>query len=213
MNLFIKTVTNTVKHWYIPLIVGLIFLGIGIYSMSSPLNSYKTLAMVFSFSFLFSGITEILFSISNRNEIDNWGWTLTFGVLTFVLGVLLVVNPEIPMKTLPIYIGFIVLFRSIMGISYAIELKNYGVKDWKNLLMIGVLGLILAFILVWNPLFAGMTIMFWIGIAIFAAGIFSIYLAFKLKKLNAMPKKISSELKTRYQTIKQELNDEIHKNN
>jgi phosphotransferase system glucose/maltose/N-acetylglucosamine-specific IIC component len=79
--------------------------------------------------------------------------------------------------------------------------------------MIGVLGLILAFILVWNPLFAGMTIMFWIGIAIFAAGIFSIYLAFKLKKLNAMPKKISSELKTRYQTIKQELNDEIHKNN
>jgi uncharacterized membrane protein HdeD (DUF308 family) len=162
---------------------------------------------------LYSGITEILFSISNRNEIDNWGWTLTFGVLTFVLGVLLVVNPEIPMKTLPIYIGFIVLFRSIMGISYAIELKNYGVKDWKNLLMIGVLGLILAFILVWNPLFAGMTIMFWIGIAIVAAGIFSIYLAFKLRKINEMPNKISSELKSRYEIIRQELNEEIQKHN
>jgi|TARA_B110000014_G_C20095976_1_gene574467 uncharacterized membrane protein HdeD (DUF308 family) len=213
MSNILKLVNNTVKHWYIPLIVGLLFSGIGIYSMLSPLNSYKTLAMIFSFSFLLSGVSEILFSLSNKKEIDNWGWTLTFGVLTFILGLLLVLNPEIPMKTLPIYIGFIVLFRSIMGISYAIELKNYGVKDWKNLLIIGILGLVLAFILIWNPLLAGMTIMFWIGIAIVAAGIFSIYLAFKLKKINEMPNKISNELKGRYQTIRQELNEEIQKHN
>jgi uncharacterized membrane protein HdeD (DUF308 family) len=213
MSNILKLVNNTVKHWYIPLIVGLLFSGIGIYSMLSPLNSYKTLAMIFSFSFLLSGVSEILFSLSNKKEIDNWGWTLTFGVLTFILGLLLVLNPEIPMKTLPIYIGFIVLFRSIMGISYAIELKNYAVKDWKNLLIIGILGLVLAFILIWNPLLAGMTIMFWIGIAIVAAGIFSIYLAFKLKKINEMPNKISNELKGRYQTIRQELNEEIQKHN
>tara|TARA_B110001450_G_C17409724_1_gene395255 strand:+ start:13 stop:654 length:642 start_codon:yes stop_codon:yes gene_type:complete len=213
MSNILKLVNNTVKHWYIPLIVGLLFSGIGTYSMLSPLNSYKTLAMIFSFSFLLSGVSEILFSLSNKKEIDNWGWTLTFGVLTFILGLLLVLNPEIPMKTLPIYIGFIVLFRSIMGISYAIELKNYGVKDWKNLLIIGILGLVLAFILIWNPLLAGMTIMFWIGIAIVAAGIFSIYLAFKLKKINEMPNKISNELKGRYQTIRQELNEEIQKHN
>ncbi len=211
MNHFIKTVNNTVKHWYVPLIVGLIFLAIGIYSMFSPLNSYKTIAMVFSYSFLISGVSEIIFSVVNRNEIDNWGWTLTFGILTFVLGVLLISNPELPMKTLPIYIGFIVLFRSIMGISYAIELKNYGVKDWKNLLIIGILGLVLAFILVWNPIFAGMTIVFWIGLAIIAAGVFSIYLALKLKKLNDMPNKIPEELKDRYKTIKQELHQEIQK--
>tara|TARA_B110001450_G_scaffold245933_1_gene259496 strand:+ start:389 stop:1030 length:642 start_codon:yes stop_codon:yes gene_type:complete len=213
MSNILKLVNNTVKHWYIPLIVGLLFSGIGIYSMLSPLNTYKTLAMIFSFSFLLSGVSEIMFSLSNKKEIDNWGWTLTFGVLTFVLGLLLVLNPEIPMKTLPIYIGFIALFRSIMGISYAIELKNYGVKDWKNLLTIGILGLVLAFILIWNPLFAGMTIMFWIGIAIVAAGIFSIYLAFKLKKINEMPNKISSELKSRYEIIRQELNEEIQKHN
>jgi uncharacterized membrane protein HdeD (DUF308 family) len=167
--------------------------------------------MVFSYSFLISGVSEIIFSVVNRNEIDNWGWTLTFGILTFVLGVLLISNPELPMKTLPIYIGFIVLFRSIMGISYAIELKNYGVKDWKNLLIIGILGLVLAFILVWNPIFAGMTIVFWIGLAIIAAGVFSIYLALKLKKLNDMPNKIPEELKDRYKTIKQELHEEIQK--
>jgi uncharacterized membrane protein HdeD (DUF308 family) len=94
MSSFLKTVTNTVKHWYIPLIVGLIFIGIGIYTLISPLESYLALSIIFSLSFLFSGLAEIIFSISNRNEIDNWGWTLAFGILTFLLGVLLIVRPS-----------------------------------------------------------------------------------------------------------------------
>jgi uncharacterized membrane protein HdeD (DUF308 family) len=210
MSNFLKTVNNTVKHWYIPLIVGLIFTGIGVFTLISPLESYLTLAMIFSFSFLFSGITEIIFSIVNRNEIDNWGWTLTFGTLSFLLGILLIMNPEIPMKTLPIYIGFVVLFRSIMGVSYALELKNYGVSDWKNLLIIGVLGVIFSFILIWNPIFAGMTIVFWMGLALLAGGIFSIYLSFKLKKIHAIPNKVSDDLKSRYDAIKKELQDELN---
>ncbi len=211
MNHFIKTVTNSVKHWYIPLIVGLIFLGVGIYTLVTPLASYLALSIVFSLSFLISGISEITFSISNRNEIDNWGWTLIFGILTFVLGILLLMNPEISIETLPLYIGFLVLFKSIAGISFAIELKNYGVKSWANLLILSIIGLILAFILIWNPILAGMTIVFWTGITIISGGIFGIYLSLKLKKINDIPSKISKELKDRYQSIKKELKEEVHK--
>jgi uncharacterized membrane protein HdeD (DUF308 family) len=211
MSNFLKTVTNTVKYWYIPLIVGLIFIGIGVYTIISPLKSYLALSILFSLSFLFSGISEIIFSISNRKEIDNWGWTLTFGILTFLLGVLLVMNPVISITTLPIYVGFVMLFRSIMGISYALELKNYGVLDWGNLMVLGILGLIFSFVLIWNPLFAGMTIVFWTGLAIISGGAFSVYLSFKLKKIKSLPNKISDDLKNRYNAIKQEVQNELSK--
>ena len=211
MSNFLKTVTNTVKYWYIPLIVGLIFIGIGVYTIISPLKSYLALSILFSLSFLFSGISEIIFSISNRKEIDNWGWTLTFGILTFLLGVLLVINPVISITTLPIYVGFVMLFRSIMGISYALELKNYGVLDWGNLMVLGILGLLFSFVLIWNPLFAGMTIVFWTGLAIISGGAFSVYLSFKLKKIKSLPNKISDDLKNRYNAIKQEVQNELSK--
>jgi len=211
MSNFLKTVTNTVKYWYIPLIVGLIFIGIGVYTIISPLESYLALSILFSLSFLFSGISEIIFSISNRKEIDNWGWTLTFGILTFLLGVLLVMNPVISITTLPIYVGFVMLFRSIMGISYALELKNYGVLDWGNLMVLGILGLLFSFVLIWNPLFAGMTIVFWTGLALISGGAFSVYLSFKLKKIKSLPNKISDDLKNRYNAIKQEVQNELSK--
>jgi len=209
MSNFVKTVTNTVKHWYIPLIVGLIFIGIGIYTLISPLESYLTLSIIFSLSFLFSGLSDTIFSISNRNEMENWGWTLTFGILTFVMGVLLILNPAISIITLPFYVGFVILFRSVMGISYAIELKKYGVLDWGNLMGIGVLGLLFSFILIWNPLFAGFTIVFWTGLAIISGGVFSVYLAFKLKKIKSIPNKISKDLKEKYDAIKREVQDEL----
>ena len=84
MSNFFKTVKNTVKYWYIPLIIGLTFIGTGIYTLVSPLESYVALSIIFSLSFLFSGLAEMVFSVANRDEIDNWGWTLAFGILTFL---------------------------------------------------------------------------------------------------------------------------------
>ncbi len=210
-NIF-KTIRNSIKYWYIPLIVGLLFIGVGIYTFMSPMESYSALSTIFSISFLFIGLSEIFFSIANRDEIDNWGWTLIFGIFTFVLGVLLVMNPAISMTTLPIYVGFLVLFRSIGGISFAIELKNNGILDWGNLMVIGVLGVLFSFVLIWNPLFGGMTIVFWTGLAIISAGIFSIYLSLKLKKIKSIPSKISSALKKEYEAIKQEIQAELKQN-
>lgn len=129
MSNFFKTVRNSIKYWYVSLLVGILFLIVEIYTFVTPLESYVALSVLFSVSFLASGVAEIIFSISNKNEIEGWGWNLAFGILTLITGVLLLMNPAISITTLPFYIGFLLMFRSIMGISYAIELKNYGVLN------------------------------------------------------------------------------------
>ena len=183
-NDFIKRVRSSVKHWYLALLVGILLICTGIWTLSSPLESYVALSMVFSISFLISGILEIVFALSNREELDGWGWTLALGILTAMVGILLLMNPEVSLATLPFYVGFLVMFRSIGAIGTALDLKNYKVLDWGTLMVIGILGLLFSFILLWNPVFAGMTVVIWTGIAFLVAGVFNVYLGFKLRNLH-----------------------------
>ncbi|HSH50470.1 MAG TPA: DUF308 domain-containing protein, partial [Bacteroidales bacterium] len=157
---------------------------------------------------LFGGLSEIIFSFSNRKQLDNWGWSLAFGIITFIVGVLLVINPALSMLTLAFYIGFIFLFRSVAAISFAVDIKKYGNKNWGGLLVLGILGVIFSFILIWNPIFAGLSAVILIGLSFFFAGLFSIYLSLQLRKLNKSSKKISSELRDRYENLMKEIRAE-----
>ena len=201
-----KTFTETIKHWYIPAIVGSIFIAVGIYTFASPATSYVALSILFSLSFLFAGLSEISFSLTNKNEMDNWGWMLAFGILTTVVGGLLLANPEVSMLTLSFYVGFLIIFRAISAISFSLDLKDYGIGDWGALMALGVIGLIFGVLMIWRPTFAGMTIVVWTGLAFITTGIFSLYLSFKLKKLNELPQKMPEDLKIRFRELQQEIN-------
>ena len=72
---------------------------------------------------------------------------------------------------------------------------------------LGVIGLIFSIIMIWNPAFAGMTIVIWTGLAFITTGIFSLYMAFKLKKLNELPQKMSEDLKLRHRQLQQEISE------
>ena len=190
----IKKVKSTVKHWYIPLVVGLLFIGLGIWTMFSPAESYLALAILFIIAFIVGGLLDIIFAISNKDELDGWGWELANGILMFIIGIIMAFNPAITLVTLPFYIGFVIMFRSIMAISSSMELKKYGVLDWGNLMAMGILGLIFSFILLWNPVFAGITIVVWTGLALITIGGYAIYFSLKLKKLHKVGKEIKEEI-------------------
>ncbi len=184
----LKNVRNSIRHWYLPLILGIILIVVGIFVFRTPLESYITLALLFSVTFLVTGVIEIAYAISNRKFSDTWGWSLAGGIIDFLLGIVLVSNPQIPIAILPLFVGFAILFRSTLVIAWSIELSRQKIEGWGNLTALGILGLLFSFILLWNPLFAGLTIVFYTGLAFIMAGIFQIYLAFRLKKLNKLVK-------------------------
>jgi uncharacterized membrane protein HdeD (DUF308 family) len=195
------------------MLFGLFFIAIGIWVFRTPLASYLTLAMLFSISFIVSGLSEIVFSISNKDELENWGWTLTSGILTLLMGGLLIMNPGVSVVTLPFYVGFVILFRSIGAISFSLDLKSYGVLDWGYLMGIGLLGVLFAFILLWNPLFGGMSVVIWTGLAFIIAGVYSCYFSLKLKKLHDVPNKLSNALMKKYDELESEIKKELANQN
>ena len=78
---FFKTIKNTVKYWYLPLIVGILLVIMGLYMYSIPQATYLSLVLFFSASFLVFGIMELVFAIQNKDNLDNWGWYLVGALL------------------------------------------------------------------------------------------------------------------------------------
>lgn len=205
---FLNSIRRSIKHWYIPLLVGLLFIVVSIVAFTSPVTSLLALSIFFALSFLFSGISEIIFSISNRKQLNNWGWSLAFGIITFIIGISLVSHPELSLAVLAFYVGFLLLFRSISSISFALDIKKYGGRNWGFLLFFGILGAIASFFLIWNPAFAGLSVVVLVALSFLFTGIFSIILSFQLRKLHRSSKAISEELRSRYDALMEEIRNE-----
>lgn len=205
---FLKTIKKTIKHWYIPLLVGLFFVIVSIVVFSSPTGSLMALSLLFALSFLFSGLSESIFALANRDQLDNWGWSLAFGIITLIVGVLLLLKPELSITALAFYIGFVILFRSISTIGFAMDVKKYGSRNWVQLLILGIIGTIVSFILIWNPLFAGLSVIVLVALNFLFAGLFSIVLSLQLRKLHKSSKKISDELVKRFDDLMIEIQNE-----
>ena len=205
---FLNSIKDTIKHWYIPALVGVFFVIVSIIVFTSPAGSLLTLSFLFAMSFIFGGLAEAVFSVVNRRQMENWGWSLAFGVITFIVGISLTMHPALSLTVLAFYIGFVILFRSVSAIGFALDIKKYGSKNWGVLLTLGILGTIFSFILIWNPLFAGMSVVILIAMSFLFAGLFSIFLSFQLRKLHKSSKTISANLRGRYDEVMKEINKE-----
>jgi uncharacterized membrane protein HdeD (DUF308 family) len=180
----IKRAKNFTKHWYLSLLLGILFICVGIWVFRTPLESYLTLSILFSVTIFISGISEIIYSLSNRKEMDNWGWVLAGGIIDLLLGIWLISSPLLSITILPFVVGFMMMFHSMTAMGFAFDLKGFAGSGWGWLLALGIIGLLFSFLLLWNPLFAGLTIVILTGCAFITIGFFRIILAFKLKHLH-----------------------------
>lgn len=174
--------SRATSHWYLPLLLGILFIALGVWVLVTPLESFLALAIFFAVTFLISGVLEIVYAISNRHSINKWGWSLAVGIVDLVIGIILVSTPALSMVVLPLYVGLGVLFRATLAVGWAFELKRREVPNWGWLLVIGILGLLFALIMLWNPLFGGLTIVIYTGLALISIGLFQVFLSLRLKK-------------------------------
>ena len=170
--------------WYLELIMGILFIAVGVWVFMTPAASYLALSIFFAVTFLATGIMEISVAISSRKYTEGWGWSLAGGIVDTLIGLLLVSKPVFTMAVLPFYVGFALMFRSALAIGFSFALGRLKIPGWGFMLFIGILGIILAFIMIWNPAFGGLTIVAYTALAFLSGGIFQVYLSFQLKQLN-----------------------------
>ncbi|WP_077928814.1 HdeD family acid-resistance protein [Wohlfahrtiimonas populi] len=178
------TNTRENNNWWLTVIIGILFIIIGIWSLLTPASTLLTIAYFVGFMFLMTGIFEV-FSVSAGNS--NWGWSLLSGAIDIIIGVLFISMPAgEAILVICFLFGFWVLFRSFLGLGIILSLKNSDVpaiaNSSKGIMLLPIIGIILGFVFLMSPIVAGGFIVGIFSVAIISFGIFELYWGFFLKK-------------------------------
>lgn len=181
MDNMLSAIHSKIHNWWIFLLSGILLILLGCWVLIHPLAAYAGMSIYFSVALLVNGLFEIFFSITNRKLIHGWGWYLAGGIVDLAIGVILVSNLLLAATSLALLVGFWLIYRSVLAFGRSIQLKQMGLPDWGWLMVIGVIGLILSFMIIYNPLLGASTLVVWTGLALLAGGIFYIYFSFRLR--------------------------------
>lgn len=185
MEEIFKKIKRRVKYWWISLLVGILAFILAAWALVTPVETLTAMIYVFIAMFFISGISDIGFAVSNRDVMRGWGWSLVNGMLEVILGIILLIIPSTLLTTILLYlVGFWVLFRSVWSVGEAIELQIMGIHGWGWFLALGILGIIASIVFIISPVFAGIFVVALISMALLFYGIFRIYLAFGLRRIN-----------------------------
>ncbi|QIK54129.1 HdeD family acid-resistance protein [Dysgonomonas sp. HDW5A] len=182
-NHLLSTFKRAVKNWWISLLVGIVAVVVGFICMFTPFATFAAITLLFVFSFFVGGISEIVFALSNKNVIHNWGWTLAMGIIDLLFAVFLLANLDIAPLMLCYFIAFWILIQSIWGIGMAFDLQSVRNSGWGWVLALSILSVFASIILLFQPAIAGLFAAYIISFAFIFYGILRIFLAFKLKTL------------------------------
>ncbi len=209
MAKIIKTITNTIKYWWIPGLIGLVLIVVGVWCFAEPTGTYSAITDVFSLALLLIGLGEIYFAISNRETLTGWGWYLTGGILSLIFGIVLLVNEELPEKIIPYFFTFFLLYRSIQGLGISFDLKERGILQWGNLAIISILGILFSFLLMIYPLLMEALLVSIVGLAFMFIGVIGVVISFTLNRIKTAPKRLGRKLRHKIQDFEKNIKKDV----
>lgn len=178
------SVKQAVQHWWISVIIGIVSIGLAVWCIADPLKTLVIIGAIFVSGFFVSGIFEIFFAVANRNTLKGWGWMLVRGLIDIIFGLLLLAIPMGSIAALLFLVGFWIMFQSFWLIGTSIELRRNEINGWGWTMLSGVIGIILSFILIANPVFAAGFIIYLLSLSLLCYGLVRIYIGFKLRNIH-----------------------------
>jgi uncharacterized membrane protein HdeD (DUF308 family) len=168
------TVDRSMRLWWVFILRGLLFAGVGVYMLASPVSGYLALGFMFGLIILLTGIAELLRAYQDRGS-GNRGWHLFIGLIDLLLGIVLLGHLAASMAILRIVIGFYFLFKGITLLTF----RKHGNPA---VLIIGGLALALFVGMIWfNAAFGTMTIIIWTALAFLVTGVLNIMLGLRMR--------------------------------
>jgi uncharacterized membrane protein HdeD (DUF308 family) len=174
------------RHWWVPVIRGVAAIIFGILAFVYPGLTVAILVIFFGAWILVDGVFRVIGAIGGRATDPEWGWHLVIGILGILIGLLTFHAPGITALALVIYIAAWALMIGASEIAVAIKLRREIKGEWFLILM-GVLSIVFAVMLLWNPIPGALALIWLIGAYAIAFGILGIIFGFRLRGLATSP--------------------------
>lgn len=185
LNDIIRQAGNTVRHWWLLLISGILTTAVGIIVFMYPVESYVTFSLVFGIMMLVSGICGLITSVTSRNYFMMRGSAIIGGILDILLGIFLCCYPQITLVLLPVLVGIWMMYHSFMIIGLGADLDNFRIRGSGWAIAGGVLLLLMSIMMLVMPLTVGVaSVIVLTGTALVIMGIMVIALSFSLRRIH-----------------------------
>lgn len=176
--------SSYLKQWKLSLLGGIILIAIALLIVFAGISNYTSIVIPFVVGFAIIGGLRAYFGLKHRRELPYWRLLLLNGLIEIgVFAVPLLFASDIE-SMLPIYVGFILLFRTIIGIGVSFNFYYSHLKTWFVPFVFSILGLAASFFMIWSPVSSGMHILIYPVITLGCIGVAQIGIATGLKKLN-----------------------------
>lgn len=176
---------RAVKNWWLLLLLGIAVFIVGIFIFSYPGLSYVAMSVAFAILILVSGAVNIALAVSNSNAAIGKGWLWAGGIVELLIGLLLICYPSMSAATLPLFLGFWLMFRSFGLIGSGSDLMSMKVPGGGWTIFVGILLLLCSVMILAQPLLFGVeAVVIWVGISFLMAGISMAVFSFELKSLH-----------------------------
>ncbi len=151
--------------WWLLLLVGVLSIVAGVIILLKPSNSLATLAVIAGIFLLLDGILELVSSFMRSTQ--NRGLEALFGVISAIVGVLLIRHPIGGVTAVALLIGIWLVAAGV--IRFATAFEEYAHRGWHA--FVGIVELIAGIAIVANPNIGFATLAILVGIGFILNGI------------------------------------------
>lgn len=128
------------------------------------------------------GIVALIRFVRNYKSISNSELDIVYGIVTIILGSLIISHPKALASIMPFVLGICIVINSAGKLTTAMELKSNNSDTWIMTTIVAILSAICGVILIFNP-FAGATMITQVvGIFIIIYAILDIISTLTIKK-------------------------------
>jgi uncharacterized membrane protein HdeD (DUF308 family) len=167
-------------------VVAILTMIVGIVFIFLPESASKAVGIITGIIFILNGLSNI-YKYLKRDGAKLYTLSIFFGILSIILGIVVLANPTYVMGFVTVCLGLYVLINGAIKINNAFWLKKGSDESWLVTLATGILLIIIGFMLVFNT-FASLAVTTLSGAFLLISGIldFTDTVMFKLRSKEIM---------------------------
>lgn len=128
------------------------------------------------------GVISLLKFISGMNKDKKNEMDIVYGIITIILGIIVITNPKAIASIIPFIIGILMIISSSAKIQYSFDLKKRNSELWVSTLVVAIITLVCGVLLIFNPFAGADFIVKAIGVIIFIYAVLDIISGIRIYK-------------------------------
>lgn len=140
------------SYKFISLLVSIIFVCFSVFMIIQPAMSISVLIKSLGVIVLVDGILHIASYFKHLKGEKTLSLELIRGILNFIIGVIVISNPEAFLSFFAIIIGVWILIQSIIKFQFAFNMKSIEDKNWIIIFILAIVTFLFGCVILFNPL-------------------------------------------------------------